>query len=129
MLAPDFYEGQPEGFDIYSWCPAPTPTVPATQVHMHVPTSLGTMLVRFKGPGTLDRLIAALIKHRVDVWGADDSPHAGQAMRERIARMFDAMVPWATIRAEEVAAACRAVETAEEAAGGATQRGAEDSDV
>lgn len=35
----DYYEGNPEGFHIYSWCPTPEPTVPPTQVHMHIPVA------------------------------------------------------------------------------------------
>lgn len=33
----DYFESQPEGFEIFSWCPAPQPTVPPTQVHLHMP--------------------------------------------------------------------------------------------
>jgi len=72
----DFYDGDPEGFHIGSWSPTPQTEVdagakqaPSTQVHLTIPTALGKMVMRFKGPGTLDRLIAALMKHRVDVWG------------------------------------------------------------
>jgi hypothetical protein len=66
---PTYYEGNPEGFHIYSWCPTPEPTVPPTQVHMHIPVAGTTIVFRFKGPGTLDKLIAALQGHRKDVWG------------------------------------------------------------
>jgi hypothetical protein len=65
----DYYESRPEGFEVYSWCPTPLPTVPPTQVHLFIPIGDGKIFVRFKGPGTLDRFIAALIKHRKDVWG------------------------------------------------------------
>lgn len=73
----DLYDGDPEGFDIYSWSPTPQadvdagkPQAPSTQVHLHVAVPmLGKLIYRFKGPGTLDRLIAGLMKHRVDVWG------------------------------------------------------------
>ena len=65
----DYYEGRPEGFEIYSWCPTPQPTVPPTQVHMHIPLAGGKVVFRFKGPNTLDRLIDALVKHREDVFG------------------------------------------------------------
>jgi hypothetical protein len=66
----DFYEARPEGFDVYSWSPGPPgSTEPATQVHMHIPTAFGRIVTRFKGPDTLDRLIAALQAHREDVWG------------------------------------------------------------
>lgn len=64
-----YYEAQPEGFDVYSWCPTPEPTVPPTQVHLHVRVGGGRIVVRFKGPDSLDRLIAALQEHRKDVFG------------------------------------------------------------
>lgn len=70
--APDYFEAQPDGFDVYSWSPAPPGTVgrvPVTQVHLHGITSLGRVLWRFKSPRTLDRLIDALIDHRRDVFG------------------------------------------------------------
>jgi hypothetical protein len=75
-MNPDFYDGDPEGFDIGSWSPTPQadvdagkPQAPSTQVHLVARVGPVTMLWRFKGPGTLDRLIAALQKHRADVWG------------------------------------------------------------
>lgn len=61
---PDYYDSDPRGFHVYSWCPTPKPTVPPTQVHFHLETDLGV-----KGPATLDRLIDALLEHREDVWG------------------------------------------------------------
>lgn len=71
----DFYEAEPEGFDIYSWSPEPPgSTGPATQVHMHIPMTFGRIYTRFKGPGTLDRLIDALIEHREQVWGKRRRP-------------------------------------------------------
>ena len=69
MIDPDYYEVLTEGLHVGSWCPTPTPTVPPTQVHLTLPTGFGKVLVRFKSTATLDALIAALIKHRVDVWG------------------------------------------------------------
>lgn len=66
---PDYYESQPEGFEVYSWCPTPEPTVPPTQVHLIIPIGGGKLVFRFKGPDTLDRLIAALQFHRKDVFG------------------------------------------------------------
>lgn len=74
-VAPDYYEGRPDGFDIYSWSPSPPGTPletasPSTQVHLHGITSIGRVVWRFKGPATLDGLIAALIKHREDVFGS-----------------------------------------------------------
>lgn len=73
MPEADYYEGRPEGFDVYSWSPEPpgTRAVKCTQVHLHIPIAGGAIrfLVRFKGPDTLDRFIAALQEHRADVWG------------------------------------------------------------
>lgn len=70
------YDGDPEGFDVYSWSPTPQadvdagkPQAPSTQVHLYFNLPHGRAVYRFKGPNTLDRLIGALIKHRLDVWG------------------------------------------------------------
>lgn len=68
----DLYDGRPEGYDVFSWSPEPasTPNAKVTQVHLHQPVAgLGRIVTRFKGPGTLDRLIDALIEHREHVWG------------------------------------------------------------
>lgn len=61
----------PESTDVFSWSPSPPGTANAkcTQVHLHFKTSIGTMFVRFKGPGSLDALIEALQEHRANVWG------------------------------------------------------------
>jgi len=75
------FEGRIEALHVLSWCPTPLPTVPPTQVHLvieiepaagvpRLSTSAAPIVVlRFKGPGTLDRLIAILQEHRSDVWG------------------------------------------------------------
>lgn len=65
----DFYDADPAGFHVLSWCPTPEPTVPPTQVHLVIPVPGQTVIFRFKGPGMLDRLITALQEHRKDVWG------------------------------------------------------------
>ncbi len=72
----DLYDGDPDGFDVASWSPTPQeevnagkPQAPSTQVHLYIPNPVGRMVFRFKGTGSLDRLISALIQHRVDVWG------------------------------------------------------------
>lgn len=68
----DYYEARPEGFDVYSWSPAPAsdPNAKLTQVHLQIHIgALGRAIVRFKGPATLDALIAALTEHREYVWG------------------------------------------------------------
>lgn len=67
-----FYYVPTEGLHVGSWCPTPTPTVPPTQVHLSIPMGdQGTMVLRFKSPKTLDTLIEALRKHRLDVWPED----------------------------------------------------------
>lgn len=66
-----YYEAGPE-FSVWSWSPAPAGTKNArsTQVHLHFGTPPGVvMVVRFKGPDSLDALVDALVKHRTDVWG------------------------------------------------------------
>jgi hypothetical protein len=77
----DLYDAEPEGFDIYSWSPTPAadvaagkPQAPSTQVHLAASMPFGRVFWRFKGPDTLDRLIGALIKHRVDVFGMPAGP-------------------------------------------------------
>jgi hypothetical protein len=65
----DYYEVPETGFEVTSWCPAPEPVVPCTQVHLAIPAPGGKALIRFKSPKTLDRLIEALIDNRVHVWG------------------------------------------------------------
>lgn len=68
----DYYEGNAEGFDVYSWSPSPQgtdlKTAPVTQVHLHGLVSFGRLFWRFKSNRSLDRLIGALLKHRWDVW-------------------------------------------------------------
>lgn len=59
-------------FDVYSWCPEKDPTTAkATQVHLHVKVGAGVFVIRFKGPQSLDALIAALADHRQHVFGAE----------------------------------------------------------
>lgn len=76
MPQADYYEGDPEAWHVYSWSPTPEaevaagkPQAPSTQVHLHIPMPFGRLLFRFKGPGTLDATIDALLKHREDVFG------------------------------------------------------------
>jgi hypothetical protein len=65
----NYYE-VPEQLNVYSWCPTPDGSGPATQVHLHFGTPPGIVgVMRFKSPRTLDRIIDALIDHREDVWG------------------------------------------------------------
>lgn len=72
----DYYEGNPDGFDVYSWTPAPPGSVgvKSTQVHLHALVGGSRIVYRFKGPNTLDRLIDALVTHRVDVFGPRPGP-------------------------------------------------------
>ncbi len=64
-----FFLDKVEGINVFSWCPTPTPIVPPTQVHVHIEVGDDMAFVlRFKGPATLDAIIAALQKHREDVW-------------------------------------------------------------
>lgn len=74
FMSPDFYDGKPSGFEVGSW--SPTPQAPCTQVHLRTLIGRVTCCWRFKGPGTIDDLIDALVKHREDVWGkrAGDRP-------------------------------------------------------
>jgi hypothetical protein len=67
----DYFEANPEGFDVFEWSPEPpgTLSVKATQVHLHGVASFGRVMWRFKSPRTLDALIDALVKHREGVWG------------------------------------------------------------
>lgn len=73
----NYYEANPEGFDVYSWSPSPvgTPlaTSKSTQVHLHGISSFGRIFWRFKSPRTLDALIDTLVTHREDVWGKRSS--------------------------------------------------------
>lgn len=63
----------PEQFQVFSWSPQPpgTENAKVTQVHLHLTTSLGTILIRFKGPKTIAALIEALQQHRENVWGTE----------------------------------------------------------
>lgn len=65
-----YYEGNPEGFDVYEWSPMPpgTKDAPVTQVHLHAIAAFGRIAFRFKSNRTLDRLIAALLDHRLGVF-------------------------------------------------------------
>lgn len=52
----DLYDGDPEGFDIYSWGPTPQadveagkPQAPSTQVHLYFNLPLSQELVRLGG--------------------------------------------------------------------------------
>jgi hypothetical protein len=59
-----------ESVDIASWGPLPDGKGPSTQVHMLIRVSgmPHPLVMRFKGPDTLDRIIDSLERHRADVW-------------------------------------------------------------
>lgn len=59
-----------ENINVFSWCPTPDGTGPATQVHMvlAVPGVNANFVMRFHSPHTLTKLIDALVFHRDDVW-------------------------------------------------------------
>ena len=57
-------------FEVDEWHPLPDGQGEPTEVHLSV-TVQGLdvpMIMRFKGPGTLDGLISALAVHRFNVW-------------------------------------------------------------
>lgn len=67
----DYFE-VPESIDVFSWSPEPAGTrnVTPTQVHLHFGAPPGPIFViRFKGTGTLDAVIDALVEHRENVFG------------------------------------------------------------
>ena len=66
-----FIEAPLEGIHVLSWCPAPEPVVPPTQVHVHLDLGELALVMRFKGPDTLDSVIRALREHRRDVFGEE----------------------------------------------------------
>ena len=67
---PDYYEVMEDAIHCYSWCPTPDPAASEpTQVHLHLPFAGTVVIIRFKSPKTLDKLITALQDHRRDVWG------------------------------------------------------------
>ncbi len=70
-----FRPGDPEAIEIESievaaWHPDEFAQVPPTQVHLilHIPGIEWPLTLRFKGPDTLDALIAQLMRYRMLVW-------------------------------------------------------------
>jgi hypothetical protein len=59
-----------ESLHVGSWCPLPDGKGEATQVHLHINVAgiPHPLVMRFKGPGTLDQFIDSLERHRADVW-------------------------------------------------------------
>jgi hypothetical protein len=61
-----------DGYDVFSWSPAPPGTKSAkpTQVHIMLPIGETVRVVmRLKSKRAVDELIAVLQEHRNDVWG------------------------------------------------------------
>lgn len=67
----DYFE-IPEEVNVFGWSPLPPGRKNATptQVHLHFGAPPGPVfVVRFKGTGTLDAVIDALVEHREYVFG------------------------------------------------------------
>jgi len=60
-----------ESYKVASWCPTPDGTGPAEQVHLvlNVKWMDAPFILRLKSRRATDELIAALQRHRDDVWG------------------------------------------------------------
>lgn len=78
----DYFEAMSGSIEVLSWHPTPEPTGLPTQVHLRFPLGDAKVVFRFKGPGTLDNLIAALVDHRRDVFGEPGAPSANESERE-----------------------------------------------
>lgn len=67
-----------EGYTVGSWCPSQDgsglPTAVAFELRVE---GIPPLVMRLKSPSAVDDLIAALIKHRRDVW-----PYAAQQFRK-----------------------------------------------
>jgi hypothetical protein len=62
--------------NVAEWHELPDGQGPPSQVHMtitvrNIPFPL---VMRFKGPETLDKIVAALVKHRNNVWPPKEEP-------------------------------------------------------
>jgi len=68
-----------EAIHIAEWCPNPDRINP-TQVHLiiELEDTDFTMTLRFKGTGTLDKIIYQLIEHRRNVWPDAPQIHEGE---------------------------------------------------
>lgn len=57
------------GYSVGSWCPTPDGSGPATAVVLQVNIDgMPDMFLRLKSPAAVDELIAALQRHKADVW-------------------------------------------------------------
>jgi hypothetical protein len=61
-------------YHVGSWCPTPDGTGPAEAVAIQVMTTdpKVTFIIRLKSPAAVDEMIAALQRHKTDVWPEDD---------------------------------------------------------
>ena len=59
-----------EEFSVAEWCPTPDGSGPPEQVHLafRVKGIEARLVIRFKSPRSIGRLIASLVKHRNNVW-------------------------------------------------------------
>lgn len=58
-----------EEYTVGSWCPTPDGTGPATAVCIELRVDgLPPLIMRLKTPAAVNKMIAALEKHRDDVW-------------------------------------------------------------
>lgn len=64
-----------EQLNIVQWSPGPKGD-PVTQVHFIIEIEGADFAVglRFKGPGTMGKIIEAMIRHRREVWPGADEP-------------------------------------------------------
>lgn len=62
-----------EEINVHEWHPTPDGSGPPEQVHMEIVAKgfPSPLLMRFKGPGSIGRLILALRKHRDAVWPSE----------------------------------------------------------
>lgn len=57
------------GYTIGSWCPTPDGSGPATAVCLQVAISgMPDMFLRLNSPAAVEEMIAALERHKADVW-------------------------------------------------------------
>jgi len=69
-----YFEVEPTYFSVVSWRSTPDAVKP-TEVHLAVEvanTKIQRIVVRFKGPNSLDKIIDVLKSRREEVWGKRD---------------------------------------------------------
>ncbi len=71
-----YLQGKLDSIFVGSWGPNPDGKLPQTQVHLKLEIE-GVeelpIVLRFKSPRTLDRVIGALLDHRYQVWPEADA--------------------------------------------------------